>query len=718
MAIGIAVGLGICIARQQTTLQQNIELEEKRLEYLASDVTSLMDRMEQLTVQLSTLTSVGRAMSLDREMTIAEKMALNDEVEYLLGSSQYIDSVHLIFDRSATVYTSDHGMYDLFQYTYVDLYADYVLSSDESMIWMIASDYDDNNRLIRRLPIVSSYYSGTVIFNLSSDFFDNAISNMQIESDNAFVATYDEGLLYQSDDTAQTLYQLSAEATENIVAVEQSTYHVVEVSVDFYPMSFYGFVEVPWLFNNITAVGVLQFCLLWLICGFAVLFVLFAWVLRPLFAITNYIRSVDRLSHLEQTNSDYRLIHNALDGLVQENQAMVSMLTENRLALQEQLLNNLFHGALTEEQALQDELKLLELSFTHPYYYAIIVQFINLDEIHNYHLRTQLRLSVNKAIQLSFNQKLQEDSIAHSMLSGDNRIAIMYNTKTPVEENQTLQELCRDFQKKIYQELSVSIVFLFGSLEEELAYTYRSYAYANQLRDYSFEQHPEPYLFYSKDLVGAIYNRNLHRNMVQLLLAHQFTQIPSHCRDDLGKLYQGGQKWERTQQLSLLYCINIYMDLIEQELDVPALLLYTTIEKIQQIQRRNQLEPALLQYLQELTQVLAKQGDECDDKQDRINAVLQYIDQHYAEDLTVAQIAQSVHLNSIYLNRLMKLRTGNTLSDCLHIRRIAQAKYMLANTTRTINEIALDVGYYEARNFSRFFKKYEGKTPTEFREML
>lgn len=712
---GFIVFFTISYFYNQSNWQKQVELEEKRLILLESDIVLIMNQMEELTIQLSTLSSLESAISLDSELTIDEKMKIHQDVNNLLGSSKYIDSVTIFFDRSATVYVSNRGMYTLFEYSKKDFYTDEVLASTESMIWLIGDD-ESENCLVRKLPIISSYYTGAVMFDLVDNFFENAILNLQEDGDNDFFAVYDGKLFYSNEDYLVNLYEENPDISDgDFITINGITYEIVSASADFHPMTFYSLVQSPNLFTGISQSDVILFFVIWVFAAFAVVFVVFAWVLNPLFAIVNYIRSMDQPHPIAQQSNDYNLIHNTLSGLVEKNQTILSLLEESHLTIQDQLMNQLFHGDAPQDAALYEKCNLLNINFPYPFYYAAIVHFINLEDIQNYSLRTHLRLSLNRTIQDTFNQNLQDETCIYSMLCGDNRIAFLCNTKIPVDKHEKLQTLCKTIQEQVYKEFEVSIVFLFGSQENSPDLTYRSYAYANQLRDYSFDQKPEPCLFYSPNLVGTIYNKTLHRTTVQLLLSHHFENLATACRDDIGKLYLIGQKWERVQQLSLLYCISIYFNLIEQELTVPPDILSITLDKIQNLSANDSLESVLLYFLQEIANVISNHSALEDDKQDRINTVLEFIDKHYSEDLTVTQLAQLVHLNSIYLNRLMKERTGNTLSDCLHIRRISQGKKLLRESCLGISEIALQVGYFESRNFTRFFKKYEGKTPSDYR---
>jgi two-component system response regulator YesN len=86
--------------------------------------------------------------------------------------------------------------------------------------------------------------------------------------------------------------------------------------------------------------------------------------------------------------------------------------------------------------------------------------------------------------------------------------------------------------------------------------------------------------------------------------------------------------------------------------------------------------------------------------------------------VTLAALADKVHLNPSYLSRLYKQETGVKLSEYVAEIRIRKAKSMLEEEGTRIHEIAAALGYGTAANFTRFFKRFANQTPQEFRERL
>ena len=104
-------------------------------------------------------------------------------------------------------------------------------------------------------------------------------------------------------------------------------------------------------------------------------------------------------------------------------------------------------------------------------------------------------------------------------------------------------------------------------------------------------------------------------------------------------------------------------------------------------------------------------------KKMEISAVRLYIDEHYAEKLTLESVAGYFFIDKSYLARLFKSQYGITLTTYLQQVRITHAKRRLRFTEKSVEEIGMECGIVELHYFSRVFKKLEGISPSEYRKL-
>ena len=101
----------------------------------------------------------------------------------------------------------------------------------------------------------------------------------------------------------------------------------------------------------------------------------------------------------------------------------------------------------------------------------------------------------------------------------------------------------------------------------------------------------------------------------------------------------------------------------------------------------------------------------------RLASVIQYIDKHLSEKLTVEQLANSVYLHPDYFSRLFLEINGVRPLDFINNKRLERSQILLATSDLTIAEVAMEIGLPNVSYFNRLFKKKFHLTPSAFRKM-
>lgn len=95
---------------------------------------------------------------------------------------------------------------------------------------------------------------------------------------------------------------------------------------------------------------------------------------------------------------------------------------------------------------------------------------------------------------------------------------------------------------------------------------------------------------------------------------------------------------------------------------------------------------------------------------------LAFVRAHYFEELTVEQLADAVGISRKHLFYIFKKESGVSPKDCITAYRIEKAKQLLSDGRITVSSVAYSVGYQDAFNFSKMFKKNTGYSPEEYRK--
>lgn len=119
-----------------------------------------------------------------------------------------------------------------------------------------------------------------------------------------------------------------------------------------------------------------------------------------------------------------------------------------------------------------------------------------------------------------------------------------------------------------------------------------------------------------------------------------------------------------------------------------------------------------------VTKVIQYVQEEKKDKDIRpVREVKTYLEENYHQEISLNDLADIVSLNASYLSALFKKETGMTYTEYVMFCRLEKAKELLADTGKSIAEIADAVGYHDTRHFSKLFTRNIGLKPSEYRKL-
>jgi AraC-like DNA-binding protein len=98
-----------------------------------------------------------------------------------------------------------------------------------------------------------------------------------------------------------------------------------------------------------------------------------------------------------------------------------------------------------------------------------------------------------------------------------------------------------------------------------------------------------------------------------------------------------------------------------------------------------------------------------------VDAAAAYIDQHLADKLMQAKIAELCGTNSYQLSRAFKRVYGITFQEYILRRRIEKAIELLRNNSASVIDVCWAVGFHDASYFTKMFQRRTGMTPSQCR---
>lgn len=94
------------------------------------------------------------------------------------------------------------------------------------------------------------------------------------------------------------------------------------------------------------------------------------------------------------------------------------------------------------------------------------------------------------------------------------------------------------------------------------------------------------------------------------------------------------------------------------------------------------------------------------------------LEHHFREWQALAPYAKQLGVTVNHLNDVIHAETGHSAGELIRHRRLLDAKRLLLHSDLSVSEIGYQIGFHDPSYFSRFFRRYAGETPAEFREAI
>ncbi len=101
---------------------------------------------------------------------------------------------------------------------------------------------------------------------------------------------------------------------------------------------------------------------------------------------------------------------------------------------------------------------------------------------------------------------------------------------------------------------------------------------------------------------------------------------------------------------------------------------------------------------------------------EKVLPVLNYIDKHFAENVTLDEMSRMLNIDKSYFCRIFKKAVNTTFTDYLNFVRICHAEKLLTTTDKSISEISYQVGFSSLAYFTKTFKEYKNCTPSIYKK--
>lgn len=423
--------------------------------------------------------------------------------------------------------------------------------------------------------------------------------------------------------------------------------------------------------------------------------------------------------------NELEMISSILDHVFSKNEAWERQFHMNLPALRERFLLALINNKFSNMQEINGKLEFLHITFSEN---GLVVFLIEIDEYNlladSYSVTDQ---NLYKYAMLNIVEELA--AAKYECLSAEadeNRIVLLINldtaNSTPHQVKEELAQLGENIKQMIAQLLKISVTIGIGSPISQILETHYAYKEASEVIRVKMVAGTNNVLFYEDHIQEADYEFYLpphfSNHIINFLKAGQ-------AEEALDRFMELHSQIKARTKLNEEVIFRTYSLIVEDmlrnlnELNVNTEHIFGTNHNLFRELASKETLHAIHEWI---CGIVKKIGDALQQLQPKknmyIETVVAYMDRHYHLDLSVEMIADQVKLNHAYLSRMFKQEVGKTMLEYLTLRRLEVSKALLQDTEHTINEIAASVGYNNVNSFIRFFKRYEGLTPGDFRKSI
>ncbi|MBT2755841.1 response regulator [Mesobacillus foraminis] len=148
---------------------------------------------------------------------------------------------------------------------------------------------------------------------------------------------------------------------------------------------------------------------------------------------------------------------------------------------------------------------------------------------------------------------------------------------------------------------------------------------------------------------------------------------------------------------------------------LPVDVLMEKCEQLKKVETIEELRKILFQQIDDLSEFITQKQYPVQSDNAIMKKALNYIHEHYTEELTLQLVSGHVHISRNYFSILFKRTVGKNFIDYVIDLRIHKAKELLKTTSLKIYEVAEQSGFNDVKYFSKLFKRMMGSSPVDFR---
>ena len=415
-------------------------------------------------------------------------------------------------------------------------------------------------------------------------------------------------------------------------------------------------------------------------------------------------------------------VYRPFDKVLRKFKTLEAERRNHQVILKQDFLRNTVLGRETyPDEVLQEKLYYFEspLRVDHPT--CLVLLKINRYTHWSQHYREDLKLL--KYAMMNISAEIAAASYhVETIDMGENHMVLMLNTRTLQQESerQAMLDMITQMQTSILHHLQLSVSFTVSPRMESVEQWARMYMQVMEASMYRlFKGHGS--ILFAEDMMNLrseeyVFPAQKEKQLVECIMKGSADEAKGIYRSIVNETEQYPFAVIQLVIAHLTLTINnILRSLSRNNAFIVTPEFDTSISLLNQVETMDEVQSVFFQLFDDISRL--QEEKRSTKHEDFVNKVHEIIAQYYSDpNLSLNFIADQLSMSPIYLSRLYKQLTVNSLSDVIGETRMNKAKELLRLSDYTVSEIAEKTGFTNSSYFYRIFKKNNGITPNDYRK--
>jgi|GEM_PF-1060432 Response regulator containing CheY-like receiver domain and AraC-type DNA-binding domain len=419
-----------------------------------------------------------------------------------------------------------------------------------------------------------------------------------------------------------------------------------------------------------------------------------------------------------------RSLYRPIESIISRLHLLTKRERDNQFRLKQNYLGRLIHNLGNEKtHDIEEKLKEYNIDFSPNSEFMVLLLAIDRYEEFSNKYSFKDRSLLKYAIMNIANECLSGLGKCECVDMEERTITVILNgnLKPLLEEPALLDFALHNIQNSVWNHLQLSLSIAVSEDGDSLAVLYDLYIEAQQLMERKFFKGYRS-IIYSRPLPATspsafLYPLQQEKGLLEMLKlgkADESRQLIQEMSKDLeNESYMACNMF--FNQLAYSICTTA----ITMEKSTGTVFNYDYYSFIYQLHKQETITDVLNKFFELINAICMGMKERKSSKHDNLIASIDSIIQEGYSDpeLSLFKIAETLDMSPAYLGRIFKKTTMKSVPDYLNEFRTRQAKELLGTSTLSIEEISQKTGYNNSTYFYKVFKKYNGITPNEYRQI-